>query len=373
MKVAAYVHLQRMRNPTGVGLHIIEMVGGLAATPGIDLTILAPKSELDADGKIPADLPLRRLPLAALPFSRRWLEASWYAVNFPKVDRWCRGADWVYCPAESFVATGKAALAVTVHDTYLFESDWHGFANPQAVRHRKRWIMMFRRIGQHAKLILAVSEFTKSRLVQLFGLDPDRIAVVGNGVEEAYFAPPSPQDQPDAVCQGRPYICAVGALAKKKGADYLIALARALADAAPDMRIVVSGLSERPFEQEADQIGNIIRLGYLETPRQVRLLRGAAALLLLSRYEGFGIPALEAMALGVPAIVSHFGALPEVAGDAGIVVDPQRPELIIQWLTRLTTDGDFRRDVVARGRLRAAPFHWSACVQRLHDALLHAS
>ena len=114
---------------------------------------------------------------------------------------------------------------------------------------------------------------------------------------------------------------------------------------------------------------NIVHLGYVPLGRQVWLLRNATALLMLSRFEGFGIPPLEAMAVGTPAIVSAFAALPEVVGEAGLIVDIERSDTIVDLIERLEADRPFRDAVVARGRARVSNFHWSSVVSRVLLAL----
>jgi glycosyltransferase involved in cell wall biosynthesis len=213
-------------------------------------------------------------------------------------------------------------------------------------------------------LILTVSEFTKSRLVTLLGFDPVRIEVVGNGVDEAYFRDVASVDVPV-----EPYLYVIGGLTQRKGADRLIELAKLLKTARPDLRILVSGSGEANLESQADAVGNIKRLGYVPLVRQVGLLRGSRLLLFLSRYEGFGIPAIEAMAAGTPAVVSNSAALPETVGDAAIVVDASKPEAVLESVLRLELDETLRRELIARGRRRAAQLRWSQCVGRLVGAL----
>jgi glycosyltransferase involved in cell wall biosynthesis len=374
MKIAVYVHVSRLRKPTGVGSHMIRMTQELAAMQGMDVSILAPRNELNSIGRIPDEIPLGHVPVLALPLPRRWMEGMWWTLNWPRVDRLFPGLDWVYCPVEAYVATGKTPLAVTVHDTYPFEPDLPGSDTAGRANERKHWHHMFKGIRKNAKLILAVSQFTKSRLIDLFGLDPNRIAVIGNGVEDIYFAEPTPGES-DSVpaLPPSPYLLVVGGLNLKKGWPYLMELAKRLAEIRPEMRIFVTGHPEPIYDEQAKAFSNIVHLGYVPLPRQVRLLRGALALLVLSAYEGFGIPPLEAMAVGTPAIVSGLAALPETVGDAGVIVDVHNVDSIIDAINRVEQDNEFRTQLIARGKPRAAQFRWPQCAKRLHAALLSAS
>ena len=362
MKVAAYVQVLRMRNPTGVGQHLIHMIDGVSRQADFQVNVLAPRHDLDATGHLPT--PLAQVPVTPLPLRRKWLEMSWWAMNWPNADRWCRGSDWIYSPVEAFVATRDVPLAVTVHDTHAFETDlpWSNTMDHQ--RFRKRWEWLFGAIRRRAKLILTVSQFTKARLVTLLGFDPARIEVVGNGVDEAYFRDVTPVDLP-----AEPYLYVIGGLTRRKGGDHLIELAKRLKTARSDLRILVSGNGEGDLKLQADAMGNVRRLGYVPLERQVALLRGSRLLLFLSQYEGFGIPAVEAMAAGTPAIVSNSAALPEIVGDAGLLVNASEPEAVLESVFRLERDESLRRDLIERGRRRAAELRWSHCVERLVAAL----
>ena len=127
-----------------------------------------------------------------------------------------------------------------------------------------------------------------------------------------------------------------------------------------------------PYAAEARSIDNIIELGYQSVESLTGLMSVAAGVLLLSRYESFGIPAAEAMAIGTPVIAARSGAVPEVLGDAGIFVDPQQPEEIAQAAGQLARGDSFRFELVIKGRVRAEQFRWSRCVARLHEAPLSA-
>src|SRR6267378_5613007 len=107
MRVAAYTHLHRTRTPTGVGQHLIEMVRGLWCAPGVELCVIAPRRQLDKAGRIPADNPLAGIPARGLPANSRLLEGMWERFDLAKVDRWCGEADWVYAPAEAYIAARR--------------------------------------------------------------------------------------------------------------------------------------------------------------------------------------------------------------------------------------------------------------------------
>lgn len=366
MKVAAYTHLHRSYAPTGVGQHLIRMVGGLRDWPGVDLTVIAPRAQLDEACRIPAGNPLSGIPARGIPLDRRCLEAMWQRLNLPKIDRWCSNADWVYTPSEAYVATRRPRLAVTVHDMHAFEPDLPWSGTPAHLAFRRRWAEMFQPIIRRADRILAVSAFTERRLVELLGIEPRRIAVVGNGVDPAYFDPPSgaPADE-----LAEPYVLVVGGLTQRKGGDFVLQVAQALHRHMPRLLVRVVGCGEAELERQSAALPNVVLLGFVETGRLVHLLRNAVAMMLLSRYEGFGIPVVEAMAAGAPVIVSRWGALPEVTGDAGVLVDAENADEVVSAIRMLSNDSATRNDLRARGRKRAEDYRWTRCVERLVAAL----
>ncbi len=340
------------------------------------MTVLAAQRDMPHDGETanPAvDTPLVALPRVGLPLSRAMLERIWWATNWPKVERFVPYADWVYAPADAYVPTRKALFASTIHDVEIFEEDLPWARRPGWEKAQRNWRLRLGAIIKHADLIATVSEFSKSRIVALLGADPEKVVVVGNGVDPSFFeaAGADAAAEEARVRWGR-YLITVGGLYERKGAPYLLDLADALRERGSDLKILICGTDEPRYRERLIATPNVHFLHVVPDEKLFGLLRGAVASLLLSRYEGFGIPVLEAMAIGTPAIVSQFASLPEVAGDAGIVVDVHKPAEVAATVSALADDAQRREELIRRGHARAGTFTWEACVTRLLDAMATA-
>ena len=236
-----------------------------------------------------------------------------------------------------------------------------------------KWGRWVRKALSDCRVVFTVSEFSKQRMVELLGANPQQIEVIGNGVDASFFeiakiAPIDLQPIQTGHADEAPYVIIIGGLRQKKGADDVLAVARALLDRCSDLRIVVAGSSEPNYAASIAEYSNVTLLGMVSDSDLPRLLRCASSLLFLSPYEGFGIPALEAMAAGIPAVVADRASLPEIVGDAGIIVDPTMTEAIVDILMDLEQMPALRADYIRRGQEHAAMYTWDSCVDRLVTA-----
>jgi len=245
----------------------------------------------------------------------------------------------------------QGCVVVTVHDL-SFERI------PEVMGYRDR--LLFRsqvpRSVRRADRVLTGSEWTKRDLVERYGLDEERIVVTPYGVDPAF----TPQG---ARREGR-YVLFVGAIQPRK--DPLAAL-QALALLNGDLRLVIVGPEKRGGKSVREAIRRLgleqrVELaGHVERPELAALYRGAACLVFPSRYEGFGLPVLEAMASGTPVVATRVGAVPEVAGDAAVLVQPSDPSALAAGIERALADRD---RLVAAGLERATRFSWTKTARR---------
>ena len=245
-------------------------------------------------------------------------------------------------------ARSPAPAVVTIHDL-SFERE------PELMSRKDRAV--FRRVVPHAarnaRRVLTVSERTKRDLVELYGLPPDKVVVTPNGVDPA-FTPGN------SVLHGR-YVLAVGAVQPRKNQS-----AAAEAATAAGLPLVVAGpISDESVAADLRSRGADLR-GYVAQDELVELYRGAACLVQPSRYEGFGLPVLEAMACGTPVVAVDEPALREVAGDAALIVSERD---LADAITRAVADRERLREA---GLRRAATFSWRATAETTVEVYLEA-
>jgi glycosyltransferase involved in cell wall biosynthesis len=283
--------------------------------------------------------------------ARFGLIKSMNEFGFPPLDWLIRRADIFHATNLLRRAPRRAKLTATIHDlTCWLMPEVHTPGNVRADREFADKIL------RRADGLIAVSENTRQDAIRLLSIAPDRIRTIHSGIAESYF---------DAVPtrRARPYALYVGTIEPRKNIG---ALLDAWALLKPSLReeydLVIAG----PKGWNSDQtLGRIQReavyLGYVPEEEMPGLTAGAAVFVYPSLYEGFGFPVAQAMAAGAPVLTSNNSCLPEITGDAAILIDPRSATEIATALTRMLESESLRADLAARGRARAILFRWEKC------------
>ncbi len=242
--------------------------------------------------------------------------------------------------------------------------------------HKRRYLQLLQQLDQKAEHFVTVSESSKRDLVDLVGIAPERITNTYQSVSIPAKYRDKPEDQVSREVEGltgfdyKGYFLFWGSLEPKKNIGRLI---EAYLSSKVETPLVIVGAQAWKADQELKILGQtdtvyaslerrrgarkrVIQLPYAPFPLLVSLIRGARAAMFPSLYEGFGLPVLEAMLLGTPVICSNTSSLPEVAGDAALMVDPYDTQAITQAIRAMDADADLRADYSRRGRERAAMF-----------------
>lgn len=219
--------------------------------------------------------------------------------------------------------------------------------------------------------VLTFSEFSKKEIVEWSGVNPQKVAVVGCGVGPE-FSTIGDTHQP-----GFPYIFYMGNQKPHKNLQGLLK-GFAHSKVPREIRLLVraSGVKKEQYEKELQQLGIADRvefLGLIPDERLPSYYRGALALAFPTLYEGFGLPPLEAMACGTPVMTSNVTSLPEVVGNAAVLIDPYSTESIAQGLEQITSDYQLREHCISQGLMRAKQFSWEITAQKTLQVLKSAT
>ena len=371
MKIRVFTDLRFTANPnpTGVGKHIFQMAQGLANNSSNQVSILAAKDQIAQAEVFSKQLALNQSP-TQLPLPWKAADALWTLTGGKAVDAYCPETDWVYCPKNDFIPLRNTKSAITVHGAHELDPSMPLATDMAARLNRVRRRLSYQRIVERSTLVLTVSEFLKAQIIDWFGCDPKKIVVVGNGVEQDYFDAAEKPAGVSGYPTEKPYLVSIGGLNEIDGGDYVLNVAKQLKKVCPELIIRVAGNQHDPeLLAIAEQLDNVELLGYVPKERLALLMRDALALLFLTRYETFGIAAIEAMAVGTSVITSGGTAVPETMGDAGLYVSLDAME-ITETISKLLNDSELYAMLQSKGFARAQNFTWGACVDRLQAALL---
>lgn len=250
----------------------------------------------------------------------------------------------------------------------LFIHDAQPFAIPANFTWQFRlWYkVLFSVGGRLARGVLTNSQFSRDELVRCVGLSKHRITPMALGTEHVLRLPPDTQILEKHGLTNTPYLFAVSSVNPNKNFATVVRALELLGDQAP-VCVIAGQRYDKVFNKTGLAEGRrTIHIGYVSDAELYALYSGAQCLLFPSFYEGFGLPPVEAMALGCPAIVANTSAMPEICGDAALYCDPTKPETLAAGIRRLQNEPGLRDQLVTRGRVRAQLFSWS----RSADVLL---
>lgn len=266
----------------------------------------------------------------------------------------------VYSPANLAPLLGPGNVVV-LHDVAALR---HAEAYSRGyVAYQRRLLPV---LARRARLVITVSEFSRGELAEVLGLDPAEIVVISEGVEDRFT--PAARDRLEPARQrygmGSRYVLSVGTASSRKNLGVLADAARALRERG--IEVVLAG-SDRGYLRGT--AAPFRRLGYVADADLPALYAGALALVMPSRYEGFGLPCLEAMACGTPVVAARSGALPETVGEAGMLLDPDDGPAFADALLELAGDEAAHARLAAAGRERAAGFSWGRTAKLTDEAI----
>lgn len=363
MKVAFHVDQLWFQAPGGIGTYVWELFPALTAgDPSLDIVPFRSTWRRD-----PARMWLASQPPVVVPGSIRTLYPWWDLFGRPALPAELDESAIVHATNPAAVPPVRRGqrLVVTVHDLAFQRF-------PELFPHNWRWLYRagLRAAVKRADAILVPSQSTADDLVASTSVPASRVHVTP--LAPSLVA--SDEDSTQALERlgvVRPYVLSVGTLEPRKNLVRLVRAYRQVAPDVPHMLVVAGAPGWRTEALEAELArpgpGTIVRTGRVSDEELEALYRGADAFAYPSMYEGFGLPVVEAMARGVPTLASNTSSLPQVAGDAALLVDPTDVSEIAESLARLLTETALAEDLRQRGLQRAATFTWAATARATLD------
>ncbi len=274
------------------------------------------------------------------------------------------GLDLLHCPGPVVPARSPVPLVVTIFDALPWRHpEWLTRAN--VASHR----LVVRRGVRRADAVITASLHARDEIAEAYGIAQERIHVVPLGVDDCF----TPGEAPEAVLAGlgvsRPFVLTVGTLQPRKNIEAVVTAFERLARQGADLTLVVAGGAGWGEPETAKRIrrspaaDRMVMTGHVAEAELLALYRGTSCFVFPSRYEGFGLPVLEAMAAGAPVVCSDRASLPEVAGDAAILVSPDDVEALEGAIGHVASSAQVRAEMVERGLAQAQRFTWERCAR----------
>jgi glycosyltransferase involved in cell wall biosynthesis len=352
-----------LRERTGAGEYVHQLAAALSrqAALKVDVTIFTSswKDRLSA----PARRELGRLEAVDVRIPVRMLNFGWHRLGWPPVELVTRRRfDVVHAAHPLAIPSARAAQVVTIHDLHFLDFPSHTEAEI-----RRDYPVLVRRHAERADMIIVPSHHTGRLIRQRLGVSHDRIALCRPGAPKWADRVADAREPRDVVF--------LGTLEPRKNIGVLLdAYARLIEAGGRVPDLVLAGKATPAASGWLDRLarpplaGHVRHLGYVETSDRLELYRRARLLVLPSLDEGYGLPVLEAMACGVPVVVSTRGSLPEVVGAAGLLVDPADVDGWAGAIQRMLEDEAFSAACAASGRLRARERTWDRAAEALRQA-----
>ena len=340
MKIGLDASYSIDRRPTGVGVYSRRLIENLAAQAPADEFMLCYRAN-------------RYLRSWREPMANNCRRALLEGFTVPTLTR---GLELFHGLNQRLPERRFRRAVSTFHDLFVLTNE---YSTPD---YRARFTQLARHAAERSDRIVAVSAFTADQAAELLEFPRERIVVVPHGVD------PLPRFSPEQLSAfrqerrlQRPFLLHVGALQERKNINRLVEAFERLPN---ELLLVLAGSSGYGSEQIADRIAaspareRIVQLGYVGGEAKAKLYRSAHALAFPSLDEGFGMPILEAMSAGLPVVTSNCSAMPEVAGEAAVLVEPHDSEAIAEGLQRIIEDEALREELCRKGLARAADFSW---------------
>lgn len=303
------------------------------------------------------------------PIPGRIMFLLWEKLRILAADDFLTKADILHIPYEFLPKVRRVRTVVTVHDVTFLK-------HPENLNQNfvKRFTKRINHVAQHADIIIADSENTKQELIYFTNIDEDRVRVIPLGVDKCFMQSFS-RDRINSIMKQykitEPYILFVGAADEDKNLERLAMAFARIREKHKKLHLVFAGSSGWGYERLKEKLvalnikNGILFTGFIPFADLPLLYSGASILAIPSLHEGFGLPALEAMACGTPVLCSNISSLPEVVGDAAVQIDPYKVDEIADGLQSILESESLRKSLIKKGIERSKQFTWENTAQKV--------
>lgn len=349
-------------NRAGAGVYIFSLVKALSQVDADnEYHVFAKAEHAEEFGPLGPNFRLVRVPPLSTP-----QRLVWEQTVLPRALK-TLGADVLHSPHYTMPLLAPCPVVVTFHDmTYLLMPELH------ARFHRRFFPPMMRASARRAARLLAVSESTRRDMLRLLPASAGKTVTTLEAAGPVFRVAPAPSVADACARFGLTpsrFLLYVGVLEPRKNVPLLLQAYARIAGRFPDSPLVIAGKKGWMYDAIFAQVSalgladRVVFTGYVAEEDLPRLYGGARAFVYPSRYEGFGLPVLEAMQCGAPVITSDVSSMPEVAGGAALLIDPDDVGGLADALARVLSDDALAADLSRRGIARAAGFSWERCAR----------
>lgn len=354
---------------TGIGVYCAGLLGALAHRPELSVRAYAVswRRRSGIVGHLPPGVDRVLAPMPARP-----LHASWRRLAAPPAEWFTGPVDVVHGTNYVVPPTRHAAAVVSVYD--LTTVRYPQLCDPATLA----FPTMIRKAVARGAWVHTLSQFVADEVVDVLGVDPARVRAVWSGIPvlSDVESPPAEEAGGRLPRPGAPYVLAVGTVEPRKDFPGLVAAFDRLAGEVSELCLVLAG-GEGWGTDELDRAiasisspavrARVVRMGWVDDQELAGLVAGAAVLAYPSRYEGFGFPPLQAMAAGTPVVATAVGSLPEMLGDAALLVPARDPDALADGLAQVLASVEVADRLRRDGARRAAELTWERCAAGMAD------
>jgi glycosyltransferase involved in cell wall biosynthesis len=305
--------------------------------------------------------------LKRFSFPNKVINLCFWYLNWPKIDKLIGGVDVFFAPNINFLAVSKQCQLITTFHDLSFERYPHFF--PLKTRLWHKYFVNPRKISRITRKMIAISESTKKDLEEIYQVKSEHIQVIPHGISHDFkvMEESDPKLAEIRKKYGLPkkFLFFLGNIEPRKNISSIIEAYKSVVSKNPKLseyHLVLAG-NISPLCKDLIESENIKTCGYIKREDRPYVYNLASLFVFPSFFEGFGLPILEAMACGAPVISSNNSSIPEVAGDASVLIDPNRPCEIADALNAVLTDENLYNKLKTRGIARSKKFSWKKCAE----------